>query len=128
MKTQQRILKFVVYSNWLLLAVAGVVGISRFSLEVALGLIAGGLIVTINFHLLAKTLKKSLTPPNTASVKSVLIKYYIRFIITAIIIYFLMAFKLVNPFGLIIGLSIVVASFFFATFNEIRQLIFKEAS
>lgn len=127
MKTQQRILKFVSYSNWLLLVVASAIGFSHFSFQVGLGIAAGGLIVTINFHLLAKTLKKAFTPPHIASVKGVIVKYYIRFIITAIIIFMLMISKHVDPLGLVVGLSVVVASMMFAALNEVRQLITKEA-
>ncbi|MEJ2156790.1 MAG: ATP synthase subunit I [Desulfobacteraceae bacterium] len=127
MKIQKRILKFVTYSNWLLLITATAVGFSHFSPQVGLGIAAGGLIVTINFHLLARTLRKALTPPHIASVKGVIFKYYFRFLITAIIIYMLMVSKQVDPMGLIAGLSVVVASMIFATLNEVRQLITKEA-
>ena len=127
MKTQQRIVNFVTYSNWLLLIVTSAIGFSQFSPNVGIGILAGGLIVTINFHLLAKTLKKAFTPPHIASVGGVLAKYYIRFLITAIIIGLLMVSKQVNPIGLIVGLSVVVASMMFATLNEVRQLITKEA-
>lgn len=127
MKTQQRILKFVSYSNWLLLVVASAIGFSHFSFQVGLGIAAGGLIVTINFHLLAKTLKKAFTPPHIASAKGVIVKYYIRFILTAIIIFMLMISKHVDPLGLVVGLSVVVASMMFAALNEVRQLITKEA-
>lgn len=124
---QQRIITFVTYANWLLLVAAVVVAFSNFSFQVGLGVIAGGLIVTINFHLLAKTLKKALTPPATTSIKGVLVKYYIRFTITAVIIYLLMNTQKVDPVGLIVGLSIVVASLMFATLNELRQSLTKEA-
>lgn len=127
MKTQQRIIHFVSRANWLLLIIASVIGFSKFSLQVGFGITAGGLIVTINFHLLAKTLKKAFTPPHIASVGGVIFKYYIRFIITAIIIYMLMISKHVDPMGLIVGLSVVVASMMLATLNEMRQLITKEA-
>ena len=127
MKTQQRILKFVSNCNWLLLFAASIVGFSTFTPPVGIGIAAGGLIVTINFHLLYRTLKKALTPPHIASVKGVIVKYYIRFIITAVIIFFLMASKYVDPFGLIAGLSVVVASMFFAVLNELGQFIMKEA-
>jgi hypothetical protein len=126
-KTQQRILRFVSNSNWLLLFFASAIGFINFPPKVGLGIAAGGLIVTVNFHLLAKTLRKALTPPHIASVKGVIFKYYIRYIITAIIIFILMASSYVDPFGLIAGLSVVVASMFFATLNEVRQLIMKEA-
>ncbi len=124
---QQRILTVVVHSNWLLLVVASMVGFLCFAPRVGIGIAAGGLIVTINFQLLAKTLKKALTPPHIASIKGVILKYYIRFIITGIIIFVLMRYKLVDPIGLIVGLSVVVASLFIATLNELRQFIVKEA-
>lgn len=127
MDAQKRILKFVTFSNWLLLIVAASVGFSHYSPRVGLGILAGGLIVTINFHLLARTLRKALTPPHIASVKGVILKYYVRFLITAIVIYILMISKQVDPVGLIAGLSVVVASMMFATLNEVRQLITKEA-
>lgn len=125
---QQRIIRFVTYANWLLLGAAALIGFFGFSAKVGLGIVSGGLIVSINFHLLSKTLKKAFTPPATASIKGVLFKYYIRFIITALIIYILMTTRRVDPLGLIAGLSIVVASMIFATLNELRQLISKEAS
>jgi hypothetical protein len=126
-KTQQRILNFVSSCNWFLLIFASAIGFINFSVQVGIGIAAGGLIVTVNFYLLARTLRKALTPPHIASVKGVIFKYYIRFTVTAIIIFFLMASRYVNPFGLIVGLSVVVASMFFATLNELRQFIMKEA-
>jgi hypothetical protein len=126
--SQQRIIRFVTYANWLLLGVVAIIGFFGFSAKVGLGVVSGGLIVSINFHLLSKTLKKAFTPPAVASINSVLFKYYIRFIITALIIYILMTTQKVDPIGLIVGLSIVVASMIFATLNELRQLITKEAS
>ncbi len=126
MNIQTRILNFVTYSNWVLLLACSAVGFSHFPVKIGLGIAAGGLIVTINFHLLSKTLRKALTPPHIASVKGILFKYYFRFLITAIIIYLLVMYKQVNPVGLIAGLSIVVASMMFATLNEVRQLITKE--
>jgi hypothetical protein len=126
-KTQKRILRFISYSNWLLLLIASIVGFSSFPPRVGAGIAAGGLIVTINFHLLYRTLRKALKPPHIASVKGVIFKYYIRFTVTGIIIFILMRSRHVDPFGLIAGLSVVVASMFFATLNELRQFIIKEA-
>ena len=127
MSVQQRLLKFIVRANWILLLLAAGAGHFTASPEVTLGVIAGGLIVTINFHLLYRTLKKSLTPPHLASPNVVLVKYYIRFIISGLIILLLIAGGYVNPLGLIIGLSIVVASILLATLCEVKNNIFKEA-
>lgn len=127
MSIQQRLLTFIVRSNWILLLLAAGVGHFTASPEVTLGVIAGGLIMTINFHLLYRTLKKSLTPPHLASPNVVLLKYYIRFIISGLIILLLIAGGYVNPLGLIIGLSVVVASILLATICEVKNNIFKEA-
>ena len=98
-----------------------------FSKSVALGILFGGLLVTINFHLLAKTLKKALTPPHLASHNLVLAKYYLRFLVSGFIIFLLIAGHIVHPVGLVIGLSIVVFSIILATLCEVKKLIFKEA-
>ena len=92
-----------------------------------LGIVFGGLIVTINFHLLSKTLKGALTPPYLSSHNVILAKYYLRFIISGVIIFFLIKYQVVNPLGLFIGLSVVVASIMLATLIEVKKLIFKEA-
>jgi len=127
MSIQQRLLTFIVRSNWLLFLIAVTVGHLTASPDVTLGIVAGGLIVTINFHLLYRTLKKSLTPPYLASPNVVLAKYFVRFIISGLIILLLIAGGYVNPLGLFIGLSVVVASIFLATLYAIRINNFKEA-
>ena len=127
MDIQKRILHFITYANWVLFAAALIIGVVAFRLDFALGVFAGGLIVTINFHLLARTLKKSLTPPHIVSHNVIIAKYYVRFIASGIIIFFLISGHYVDPLGLFVGLSVVVASIVVATLRELKNLIFKEA-
>ncbi|MGD9172942.1 MAG: ATP synthase subunit I [Desulfobacterales bacterium] len=127
MDIQQRIINFVTRSNWILFGVTTIIGFVIFSRSVALGILFGGLLVTINFHLMSKTLKKALTPPHLASYNVVLAKYYLRFLITGFIIFLLIAGHIVHPVGLVFGLSIVVFSIIFATIYEVRKLLLKEA-
>jgi hypothetical protein len=127
LEIQQRIITFVTRSNWILFGVASILGFAILSRHVALGIFFGGLLVTINFHLLAKTLKKALTPPHLASHNLVLAKYYLRFLASGFIIFLLIAGRIVHPVGLVVGLSIVVFSIILATVCEIKKLIFKEA-
>ena len=127
MEIQQRIIKFVTRSNWILFGIASILGFVLLSRHVALGILFGGLLVTVNFHLLAKTLKKALTPPHLASHNLVLAKYFLRFLISGFIIFLLIASRIAHPVGLVIGLSIVVFSIVLATVCEIKKLIFKEA-
>ena len=92
-----------------------------------MGIIFGGLIVTVNFHLLYRTLKNALTPPRLSSHNVVLAKYYFRFTVSALILFVLISKHWVDPRGLFVGLSIVVASIILATLCELKKLIFKEA-
>jgi hypothetical protein len=125
---QQRLLKFVTHSNWILFFVASLIGLILLPPDFAKGIIFGGLIVTINFHLLYRTLKKALRPSRLSSHRVVLAKYYIRFLISGLIIFVLISGHYVDPLGLFIGLSIVVASIILATMCELTKQIFKEAT
>lgn len=128
METEKRIFTFVKYANWLLLVIATTAGFAIFSVEMGIGVFIGGIIVTLNFHLLTKTLRKAMTPPYITSIKGVIFKYYIRFTLTGIALFFLLFYQVVNPYGLIVGLSVIVFSMMLAAINEIRQLLFKEAA
>jgi len=123
---QKRILTFVTRSNWILFLTASILGFALLPADFARGVLAGGLLVTVNFHLLAGTLRKALTPPHLSSHNLVLAKYYLRFIGSGFIIFILIAGNYVNPLGLIIGLSVVVFSIMLATLCEITKLFFKE--
>ncbi len=127
MEIEKRIIRFVTLANWILFAVTSILGFTIAQVDFALGILFGGLIVTVNFHLLARTLKKALTPPHLASHVSVLKKYYIRFVASGVILFLLISQNIVNPLGLFIGLSVVVASIMTATALELTKLIFKEA-
>ena len=127
MEIQQRILKFITRTNWILFFITSVSGFILLPSDFARGILFGGLLVTVNFHMLARTLKKALTPPHISSHNVVIAKYYLRFIASGFIIFILIAGHFVNPVGLVIGLSVVVFSIILATLCEIKKLIFKEA-
>lgn len=127
MDIQQRILYFVTRTNWVLFCLVSVLGLVFAPIKFAFGIICGGLLVTVNFHLLARTLKGALTPPHLSSHNVVVAKYYLRFLISGVILLLLIKYHLVNPLGLFIGLSVVVASIMLATARELKILICKEA-
>jgi hypothetical protein len=127
LEIQTRILKFITHANWVIFIGASFTGFILAPPDFARGIFFGGLLVTLNFHMLAKTLKKALTPPHLASHNLVLAKYYIRFMLSGIIIFVLIAWHFVNPLGLVIGLSVVVASIILATLRELKKIILEEA-
>ncbi len=132
MQELQKRVDFITLSNWLILLIGGAAGLMMTPVKFATGIILGGLIVAVNFHLLKHTLKKMLQPETVLNnrkglVGKALIKYYLRFTISGILIYLLITKHIVHPLGLLAGLSVVVASFFLATMLELKRLLFKEA-
>ena len=127
MKIQERLLKFITCTNWILLILASALGLLWTTPAFAGGIICGGLIVTINFHLLYRTLKKAFVPTSLTSHNVILAKYYVRFLISGLIIFVLIFKHIVNPIGLFIGLSVVVVSITLATLIEFKNLLLKEA-
>ncbi|SRR6056297_1055970 len=125
--TEQRLVRFVTRSNWLVFA--GLLAFGLFFMDIGFiwGIVGGGLLVTVNFHLLARTLKKAFCSPLRPSSALIMVKYYFRFFISGIILYMLISNHLVDPLGLIAGLSVVVASLMLATLRELGNLLFKEA-
>ncbi len=124
---QDSIVVFVNKTNWILFCFVNICGFIFMPLDFGLGVLFGGLIVTINFFFLAKTLKKAFSPPYILKHNVVIMKYYIRFVISGVIIFLLIAGDVVSPIGLIVGLSVVVVSIFCVTLREVKKLIFKEA-
>lgn len=125
--TEQRIVNFVTRTNWVLFAGLTVAGLLYLNAKATAGVVCGGLIVTVNFHLLARTLKNAFVPSRVVPKNLILAKYYMRFFISGILLFILMATHLVDPLGLIVGLSVVVASMMLATICEIKKILFKEA-
>lgn len=76
-----------------------------------LSVVVGGLITLVNFKLLQRTILGSLRPGKASSpLASVLIKYYLRFLATCVVLFVLISTGAVEPLGLLVGLSVVVIS------------------
>ena len=133
MDTTERLIDFVNKSNLFLFVVLTLICLVTTPFKFTLGVMLGAIIAGSSFHLLKRTLNKSFENPEVVAQKGrqvllfVLIKYYIRFTISGFIIYLLIAGHIVNPLGLLAGLSVIVASIFLATILELKRLIFKEA-
>jgi len=127
MNIQQRILHSVSRTNWILLLAACAVGWISTTLDFTMGILAGGLIVTLNFHLMYRMLKKALSPSKKFSLRAILTRYYLRLGLSVVIIFILISKNYVDPGGLLIGLSIVVASIMLAALSELKKVILKEA-
>jgi len=100
--------KRIEFANWIVLAILFIPALIFAPFKFALGILLGGFISILNFYWMERGLRGIFT--NTAgNVKgTVMVKYYIRLALTAVVLYFLIANHTVNIIGLLIGLSIVV--------------------
>jgi hypothetical protein len=132
MQDLTKVVDLITKSNWLLLVVLAMVAVMTTSMPFYLGVLAGGLIVAVNFHLLKRTINNSIRPEVVSEkgrslVGHVMVKYYIRFAVSALLIFLLISNHIVHPLGLLMGLSVVVASVFIVTLLVVARLYFKEA-
>ena len=133
MTIQQRMIIFISKSNWFIFCVVSLLAFINTPRHFALGIFCGGLIVTLNFQALRFTIRRAFK--NTSRVATqgqsilpgVIVKYYLRFILSGVMLFLLISKNIVDPLGLIAGLSVVVVSFFAATALELTRLIIKEA-
>jgi len=94
--------------NWIVLAVLFIPALIFTPFKFALGILLGGFISIINFYWMERGLRGLFTDTSKNVKGPVMVKYYIRLALTAVILYFLIANDTVNVVGLLIGLSVVV--------------------
>ena len=114
------VIDFAVKANWLLLVIGGMAAVLTTSMPFYLGVVSGGLIVAVNFHLLKRTVTKTICAAAVSGqgrylTGRILVKYFIRFAVSGMIIFWLISQHIVHPLGLLAGLSLVVASVFLVT-------------
>ena len=95
-------------ANWIMLAILFIPALIFAPLKFSLGVLLGGFISILNYYWMERGLRGIFA--NTAGNVNgpVIGKYYIRLVLTAIVLYFLIANGTVNVIGLLIGLSVVV--------------------
>ncbi|HOG17472.1 MAG: ATP synthase I chain [Syntrophaceae bacterium PtaU1.Bin231] len=97
------------WTNWLVLGLCFLAGLTLVSEKFAFGVLLGGLVSIVNFHWLHRDLKKVfLSRSGAASRASVMWRYYLRFAVTGVVLYLIITGDLVNVIGLLIGLSVVI--------------------
>jgi hypothetical protein len=121
-------------ANWVVLSILVAAGYLLSGREFALGVLAGGLLVVVNFHLLHRFLKGTLEkaqidPESKAKAQAFFAaKQMLRFFGLLAIIYLLLRHGWVNVLGLVVGLSTVVITLTLLGINEIIKLKNKEAN
>ncbi|MCX7981944.1 MAG: ATP synthase subunit I [Syntrophales bacterium] len=98
-------------SSWIILGSLTLLSFLFMSDAFTLGVIVGGLISILNFYWLKHDLRKIFRKLNERAKSRVMFKYYIRFGVTAVILYFIIKAQFLNIIGLLIGLSILLINF-----------------
>jgi hypothetical protein len=125
-------------SCWIVLAVLTIFGWVWFGRELATGILVGGLLAVLNFHIMAHVLGSTLNrqwsdkeewqTAGRQAVSFMTLKYILRFTILAVIIFFLVKNGWVNIFGLVVGLSTVVLTLIVLGILESRKIFFCRVS
>jgi hypothetical protein len=94
------------------------------------GIIIGGLMVIVNFHVLQHTIRVGFLPSDNRKTGkvSVIAKYYLRLAAMGILIYLSLSQKWIDPVGLTVGLSIVVIGIVSLGIQMIRKTFSKETA
>ena len=123
-------------ANWLVLGGLILTGYFWLGREFALGILVGGLVAVINFHLLHQALRGTLEralaagPEETKGRAKAFFaaRQMLRFFALLAIIFLLVSNGWVNIFGLLVGLSTVVLTLMLAAIGEVIKLKNKEAN
>jgi len=121
---------------WLVLTVLTAAGYLACGPQVAGGILVGGFLAVVNFHLMAHILISVLGRPlrsreewQTAgrqAVSYMTLRYVLRFIALVVIIFLLIRSGWFNIFGLILGLSTIVITLLILGIMESRKIFFSK--
>ena len=124
-------LQKIEYTNWMLLlflCMAGVVFTTSF---IATSILVGGLIANSSFCWLKKDITRLFAGPLEGVKARFFVRYYVRFFGLVALLFMLVQMKIVNVFGLLVGLSTVFLGVLVTLAFETKRIYFnnmKEAS
>jgi MFS superfamily sulfate permease-like transporter len=113
-------------TNWVILAIIFIPSLIFAPFKFALGILLGGFISILNFHWLDRSLRDVFKNIGGNIKGPVMVKYYLRLAITAVVLYFLIARETVDVIGLVIGLSVVVINIIFTVITALAKKNFIE--
>jgi hypothetical protein len=122
----EALLKRIEQFVWVLLALLATGSFVFFSRKFALGVLVGGILAIANFYLMKWSLLKALDPQREGKTRFVyLFKYYLRFAVLGLTLALLVIKGWVSPFGMLLGLSIIVLGIALVGVEQARKLFFK---
>ncbi len=122
----EALIKKIELFNWVLLALLTSSSFVFFSREFGFGVLVGGILAIANFYLMKRSLFRALDPQRKGKTRFFyLLKYYLRFAALGLIIALLLIKGWVSPFGMLLGLSIIVLGIALVGIDEARKFFFK---
>ena len=122
----EALIKKIELFNWVLLALLTSSSFVFFSREFGFGVLVGGILAIANFYLMKRSLFRALDPQRKGKTRFFyLLKYYLRLAALGLIIAWLLIKGWVSPFGMLLGLSIIVLGIALVGFHEARKFFFK---
>ena len=94
--------------NWIILGLFVLISLLFWTIPFTLGILLGGLISITNFFWLKRDLRAVFSNLTGRAKSAIMFRYYIRFFVSAVIIFIIISQTIVDVMGLLIGLSIVV--------------------
>lgn len=94
--------------NWITLGFLVAISLIFWSSDFTLGILIGGIISIVSFSWLQRDLKAVFRNLTSRAQSAIMFRYSIRFLVSAVAIYFIITKTTADVIGLLIGLSIVV--------------------
>lgn len=116
-------------TNWAVLAVCLLASSLLLSASFTYGILLGGFISIVNFHWLDRDLRRIFSNLSGKAKSALLLKYYLRLAVTAVVLYILISQSIVDIIGLLVGLSVVVmnivltAVLVFSKKNRVEEVV-----
>jgi len=95
-------------AGWLLLALMSLLSLPFHSFGLTMGIILGGMISVLNFHMLSKNLMNVFLQDKNHIRLSVIPRYVLRLAATGVVLYLIISTQIASVIGLVIGLSVIV--------------------
>jgi hypothetical protein len=91
-----------------------------------LGILLGGIISIVNLYWLGRDLRVIFSNLSGKAKSAMMIRYYIRMAVTAVLLFFVITKLPVDVIGLLVGLSLVVINIVFTAILEFQKKILPE--
>jgi hypothetical protein len=100
----------IIKGSLLLLTVLSIGGLTLFSLETGLGILAGGLIAVVNFIWMRNVLQRVLGLTTAKPTLYAQLRFIARLTATGLVLYVIITSGWFSLIGLLVGLSVIVAN------------------